>query len=100
MPVESGELEILSRVEEPAVVLPEPFAVPAGLSPVPADPERRELCPPPLALYLVELAQHAVTGDGREIGAVIGHRRRVVRTRAFAVRPGAIASSAQAEPTC
>ena len=66
-------------------MLAEPLAVGPELRAVAVGPELLQVGHPLRAGLAVELVQHAVGGDRREIGAVAGDRGRVVRRRALVV---------------
>src|SRR5690348_9926794 len=77
VPMERGELKVLSGVEQAAIVLAQPLAGSTELRAITLTPEALEVGHTLGACLTVELVQDAVRSDRREIRAIRGDERRV-----------------------
>src|SRR6476660_927023 len=85
MSVVAGELEVLSGIKQPPIVLPEAFPIRAQVQQIPSAPEAFEVGRPVGAALVVELAEHAIGGNGSEVGSIGCNCHRIISGGPFVI---------------
>src|ERR687889_561088 len=95
MPVVGCQLKVLPRIEQPAIMLPQPFTPRAKLDLIPLGPELSQIVGPANTLLLIELPENTIRSNGGKIAAIRGNGERVVDRRALEIGCHAIKTSQQ-----
>src|SRR6476620_9958883 len=99
MTVVGRKLEVLSGVEEPAIVLSYPLALGAKLDFVALLPELAEVCRSAGAALVIELLEDAIGDDGGEIAPVSRDCDRIVDCGTLKVRLQSVKPTQQEQRT-